>query len=195
MNARAALGVVVKGLAATPMFAFPIVVWGGLAHGSTRQAAYVVLGAMLVTMTFAFRGRKEKGWAGLLAALSLPLATTTLAVVAIWLGDHRFLLVTPTLVNAALFVSFAWSLRRPRTPVIERFARAMHGDLEPARVAYCRRVTMVWTGFFAVNGIICSWAALSASVSFWAIYTGGISYGLVGLLFCGEYVVRRMRFG
>ena len=57
----------------------------------------------------------------------------------------------PVLVNAILLAVFAASLWRPPT-VIERIARLREPDLPPAAVVYTRRVTIVWSVFFALNG-------------------------------------------
>jgi uncharacterized membrane protein len=51
----------------------------------------------------------------------------------------------------------------------------------------------VWCGFFVVNGALALGTALWASNAVWSLYTGVISYGLMGALFCGEYLVR-LRF-
>ena len=112
------------------------------------------------------------------------------------LDDPRFLLAYPSLVNAALFVHFAWSLRT--VPIAERFARLEARDpseLDAEALRYCRRVTVVWCAFFVVNGGIATLLAGWAPRNVWAVYTGGISYVLVGLLFAVEYVIRKARFG
>jgi len=51
----------------------------------------------------------------------------------------------------------------------------------------------VWCGFFVLNGAIALGTALWASEAVWSLYTGVISYVLMGLLFAGEYLVR-LRF-
>ena len=66
-------------------------------------------------------------------------------------GDHRFLLATPVLINAGLFITFAGSLRTD-TPLIERFARMQVSDLSAEELRYCRSVTQVWSAFFVLNG-------------------------------------------
>jgi len=58
-------------------------------------------------------------------------------------------------------------------------------------VAYTRRVTQVWCGFFVLNGSVALVTALWASDATWALYNGLISYCLMGCLFAGEWLVRR----
>ena len=60
---------------------------------------------------------------------------------------------TPAAVLRALVMLavFAVSLRFPPSAV-ERIARLSDPDLPPQGVAYTRRVTQVWCGFFVFNG-------------------------------------------
>jgi uncharacterized membrane protein len=63
----------------------------------------------------------------------------------------------------------------------------------PAHVpAYARKVTAVWCGFFVVNGAIAGGLALWGTERTWALYTGGVAYVLMGLLFAGELAVRQV---
>jgi uncharacterized membrane protein len=41
------------------------------------------------------------------------------------------------------------------------------------------------------NGLMAAALTLWAPLTWWALYTGLISYGLMGLLFAGEWLVRR----
>jgi 3-hydroxymyristoyl/3-hydroxydecanoyl-(acyl carrier protein) dehydratase len=58
--------------------------------------------------------------------------------------------------------------------------------------AYCRKVTLVWCAFFIFNGGIAAWTIFSGSDMLWSVYNGGISYILTGMLFAGEFIVRKM---
>ncbi len=75
--------------------------------------------------------------------------------------------------------------------MIERFARLMEPEFPPEAVIYCRKVTMIWCGFFVVNGSIALVTALLGDIKIWTLYNGFISYLLMGLLFGIEYLVRR----
>jgi uncharacterized membrane protein len=55
-------------------------------------------------------------------------------------------------------------------------------------------VTQAWCVFFIVNGGIAAALAAFAPLAWWAVFTGGLSYGLVGLMFAVEYAVRAVRF-
>ena len=60
----------------------------------------------------------------------------------------------------------------------------------PLAYAIPRNVTWAWCGFFILNGAIASWTALYASLATWTLYNGAISYGLIAVMFTGEWLVR-----
>ncbi len=170
--------------------AFPLLVFAGVSRFGVRRTA-LALGALLVP---ALVRAATKGRAHLLTALALPLTTAALLAVSAVLDDGRFMLAYPVLVNAALLAQFGLSLRGAR-PIVERFARLQVADLSDAERRYCRSVTIVWCAFFLWNGATAAALAAFAPRSWWAGYTGVVSYVLVGVVFAVEYVVRKARFG
>jgi uncharacterized membrane protein len=96
----------------------------------------------------------------------------------------------PVLVSTVLFAVFAVSLVKPPS-AIERLARLTDPHLPPAAVAYTRRVTQVWCGFFVFNGAVSLGTALWASHEAWALYNGLLAYVLMGALFGGEWLMRQ----
>lgn len=75
---------------------------------------------------------------------------------------------------------------------IERLARLQQPDLPPEGVAYTRRVTQIWCVFFIFNAATAALLALSGKHDWWAVYTGVLSYVLMGGLLGGEWVYRKM---
>jgi acyl-CoA synthetase (AMP-forming)/AMP-acid ligase II/3-hydroxymyristoyl/3-hydroxydecanoyl-(acyl carrier protein) dehydratase len=80
--------------------------------------------------------------------------------------------------------------------MIFRFARFQDKGIETSlakeRIArYCKKVTFLWCGFFILNGSFSAFTVFAGSEFLWSIYNGGISYILMGLLFTGEYIIRR----
>jgi uncharacterized membrane protein len=110
------------------------------------------------------------------------------------LNDERALLFVPAATNAALLMLFGSSLS-DEASFVERIARTRVPDLPEEEARYCRGVTMVWCAFFLANGACCAALALYAERWLWAAYTGVAAYGLMGLLFAVEYLVRSKRFG
>jgi 3-hydroxymyristoyl/3-hydroxydecanoyl-(acyl carrier protein) dehydratase len=114
-------------------------------------------------------------------------------VLTIVFNDSFFFLFVPALFSAALLLGFGRSLLVPPS-LVEKFARAIRSDLSDEHVAYCRRVTMVWTAFFLLNGSLSVLLALAGSLEAWTLYNGLIAYILMGMLFAGEFLYRRHRF-
>jgi uncharacterized membrane protein len=75
-------------------------------------------------------------------------------------------------------------------PIIERFARLQHPNLPASGIQYTRKVTLVWSLFFLINGCIALGTALWCSFAWWSLYNGFISYLLMALLMGIEYIVR-----
>jgi uncharacterized membrane protein len=96
----------------------------------------------------------------------------------------------PVVANLALFSLFFASLFTER-PLAERLARLREKDLPPQGIRYTRRVTQVWVLFLLANLCVATATALWASDLVWALYNGGIAYGLVVLLFSLEYLYRQ----
>ncbi|HET8734013.1 MAG TPA: hypothetical protein VFM45_09610 [Anaeromyxobacteraceae bacterium] len=169
--------------------AWPFVVVVGSRVVGTRATAALLL---LLVLPGAVRGLRGDRGAGR-RSLWLAGGAALLAAAAAVLGDGGVLLAWPVLVSLALLVAFLSSLRGGRS-IVEGFARLQKPDLSAAEVAYCRTVTWVWCAFFVANGATAAALALSGRRELWAVYTGVVSYLLMGLLFAGEYLVRRRKF-
>lgn len=102
----------------------------------------------------------------------------------------------PVLMNALFLCVFGATLFFP-PPMVFRLAvlqdKTIKGSLAEKRVgAYCRKVTMLWCAFFILNGGVAAYSVFWASDAFWSLYNGGISYILIGVLFAGEFTVRKI---
>jgi uncharacterized membrane protein len=96
--------------------------------------------------------------------------------------------------SIAIAAVFAMSLAHPPS-LIERYARLRHPELPPEGRSYCRAVTMVWTAWLSVNALVALLLAVFGSDAAWALWTGVIAYLVMGFLFAGEFVLRRMVMG
>jgi uncharacterized membrane protein len=95
----------------------------------------------------------------------------------------------PVLVNVLFLALFAFSLIQRQT-LIERLARRLEPDLPASGILYTRRVTQAWCLFFIMNGLL-AWWSVGAGAAIWAFYNGLVSYLLMGLMFIGEWLIRR----
>lgn len=167
--------------------AYPLLVYAAIGRFGASGVA-VVLAALCLARLAALRllGKPPFGGAYLDA---LCLGGVLLAAVSFYLRDAGAVRYYPVLVNAALLLVFAMSLKRPPT-IVERIARLREPDLPPAAVAYTRRVTILWTAFFVLNGGAALYTAAFAPLETWAWYNGFVAYLLIGGLFLGELAVR-----
>jgi uncharacterized membrane protein len=170
-----------------------------------RDAVLALLMMLYPLGIFLARGHLSPRWLGLgLAVLAVARLSTArqkswlwagaaalmLAVAAAFLDSAWPLKAYPVAVNLTMLLLFGASLLHPPT-VIERLARLREPELPPSAVAYTRKVTWVWCVFFVLNGLCALALGLWASDAAWAMFTGGVSYILMGLLFAGEWLVRK----
>lgn len=173
---------------------YPLAVYVGLTRFSARGLGLVLLVALVPGLALRIGSiDRARLSAHLWPVLRVPLSVAAIVAVAALLDERQLFLWLPVLINLMLLGQFAASLRA-EVSMIERFARLAEPELPEGGVAYCRKVTVVWCGFFLVNGAIAGILALTAPIAWWALYTGAIAYGLIGLLFAGEFVVRRAIF-
>jgi uncharacterized membrane protein len=170
-------------LAAVLTLLYPFAIWLGYGQVEPRWLAGLLLLAVLTRLP-ALKLSAAARWsvAGALVRVGY----------AIWSNLLLPLKLYPVLVSGALLAAFGYSLRTP-VSAVERMARLRGETFAPPAQAYMRTVTQVWCGFFVLNGTIAFALALWASAGAWSLYTGVVSYGLMGLLFAIEYLVR-LRF-
>jgi len=180
----------VGALASTALVvAYPAIVWLAFTRLGTRET-----GALLLALAFATIALRARGSRSELAALAKPYAPLVAVVAfAMATGARVALLLLPVVVNLYLFAVFARSLRSD-LPAIERFARTVDPDLPDFCVPYCRKVTLVWCAFLLANALVALALALAGPVAWWTLYTGVVGYVLMGALFAGEFVVRKLWF-
>jgi uncharacterized membrane protein/acyl-CoA synthetase (AMP-forming)/AMP-acid ligase II/3-hydroxymyristoyl/3-hydroxydecanoyl-(acyl carrier protein) dehydratase len=160
-------------------------------HVSPRLISLVIVFFAAVYF-FTFTSKKKYGWrsfvsAGMLLAVGVAGFITNTAL---------FLKFYPVGINCILLGVFSATLFSPPS-MIFRFAiiqdKKISGSLGESRIAaYCRKVTLVWCVFFLLNGGTALYTAMFASDKIWSVYNGGISYALIGLLFLGEMIIRKM---
>lgn len=169
---------------------YPVVVYLGLTHFTTRLLGFAMLGMLGTRLALGLRPAAAAQIRPLIVQL-LPVAG--LVALAVVLDDRRFMLALPVLISLTLLVVFARSLLG-EVSIIERIARLQDPDLTAAEASYCTNVTWVWCGFFVLNAVVVSVLAVAAPLSWWTLYTALLSYALIGALMAAEFVVRRHRF-
>ena len=175
-----------KLVAILAMVLYPLLILWVLYYQREYLSAACLAGiVVLVVVALLCRNRSKRKMLITLTAL--------LVLGAVRISDNpQYFKLYPLLISGLLLFQFAWSLRYPPS-MIEQFARLAQRNiaLSPQICAYCRRVTWVWVGFFCLNIALSTLTALCDSWGLWALYNGGISYVLIGLLMGGEWLLRR----
>ncbi|MBO0333345.1 hypothetical protein J0X12_06960 [Sneathiella sp. CAU 1612] len=165
--------------------AYPFIVYFGLMKFSPLVVGLALVAFLILRLLLHRRRhpRKSEFWIYL----------AVLGAVAALLAINEMLAIKayPVLISLSFAAVFGYSLIYP-PPIIERIARMMEGELDPQALCYTRHVTEAWVIFFLVNASISLWTALYADLATWTLYNGFISYLLIGLMFGGEYLLRRL---
>ena len=173
---------------------------------AVRSALVIALLALYsvashVAATSGVAGYAWLAWSSLVCGVALALpwkAGLALALALIgpmpWIPAAWLLAVPPVVIYLALAVWFGRTLLPGRVPLISRFASLERGDLEPVLARYTRRLTAIWTAFFLAMATLAAVLAVLADGHTWSLFTNGLSYLLMGVLFFGEYAYRRLRY-
>ncbi|RZG87092.1 septation protein IspZ [Acinetobacter venetianus] len=168
-----------RGILITFFVLYPFIVGWSLSHGQ-----FVWVSGLLVILGIVRLISSKKD-------LMLPL--TGLAIIcgglSLILQNHAWLKLYPVGMSLGALLIFAITLYKPPS-MIERFARLVEPDLPASGVEWTRKVTIVWCTFFIFNASI-ALATVFGPTKFWVIYNGFVSYVLMGLLFLGEFILRK----
>ncbi len=167
------------------LFIYPFIVYQGMHFWGIGVVAPILL-IFFVLRLFLFRKQfKQHRWMSMIILVACLL--TTLSWV---MHQSTWLLYYPVVVNSVLLTMFGYSLYRPPT-IIERFARIKQPELPLIAIRYTRNVTWIWCFFFVINGSVALFTCLWGDVRIWTLYNGVISYLIIGILLCGEWLIRK----
>ena len=160
---------------------YPFAVYFGMEHFAPWQFG-LLLGSLWLARALLGKGGAGSRW----------MAVTAIGFcVLLALFDSPLLLRWyPVLISGFMLGLFALSLKYG-PPMIERLARLREPQLPAKAMVYTRQVTVAWCVFFLCNGLLAAALTLWAPLSWWMLYTGLISYGLMGLLFAIEWLIRQ----
>lgn len=171
---------ILRGIVITLMLIYPFLVGWSLSHGHFVWVSGMLVGLGVIRL--------------LSKSHSLMWPLTWFAILcgglSLILKDHAWLKMYPVFMSVGALIIFATTLIKPPS-MIERFARLAEPNLPESGVQWTRKVTMVWCGFFIINGMIALATVLFAPMKIWVIYNGFISYVLMGVLLLGEFILRK----
>ncbi|RON10710.1 hypothetical protein BK659_04135 [Pseudomonas brassicacearum] len=160
---------------------YPFAVYFGMEHFAPWQFG-LLLGGLWLARALLGERRPGSVWMAVVAiAFCLLLALFDSPLLLRWY---------PVLMSGFMLVLFGLSLKFGQ-PMIERLARLREPHLPDKAIVYTRQVTIAWSVFFLCNGLLAAALTLWAPLSWWMLYTGLISYGLMGLLFAIEWLIRQ----
>ncbi len=177
---------IVRSIIVTSLFMlYPYLVYRGIESGMVWIAP-AFFSAVFIVQAAAARKRKVKVYK-LLLAIGLLLGAYFLQTVTAK--------VLPVLIQLMLMYFFGRTLLKDKgPPFIESFVRLDFPEVPPEILRYARQLTVLWTGFFAFNAVMCILLAVFSNDKWWALYNGVFIYLMIGILTTGEYIYRHLRF-
>ena len=191
-----------------------VVAYFWLSHAASARhdpvLAALALGdiAAIVMLDPLLRGSARAwGIAALVAVALAALARTAHA--------HLPLLLVPAVIVAFVAWTFGRTLRKGHVPLITRMVTALDGvplrELAPDLRSYTRALTATWAvllGMLAIVDFVLALCAVPGGLlegigitpplavphAAWSWFANGVTYGLIGALFIGEYHYRVRRF-
>ena len=181
-QARARSGGIGAVLFASAAVAYPVLVY--LGRDQIPLFVFVSGACLLLVLRAVFVP------GGGIALLRLPLLIAAFAIGILGMIDPATAAKAyPAILSGLVVTVFANSLRHPPS-LIERFARIKDPQLASVGQNYCRWLTGVWAIWLLANTLIAGGLAVWASIGLWTLWTGFISYLVMGTLFVGEIVLR-----
>ncbi|NBF01905.1 hypothetical protein GV819_06335 [Pseudomonas sp. Fl5BN2] len=175
MSRLIGLGLLLAGLL------YPFAVYFGMEHFAPWQFGLLLGGLWLARV---LTGERRPG------SLWMAAAAIAFCLLLAWFDHPALLRWYPVLISSFMLGLFGLSLKYG-PPVAERLARISEPDLPEKAVRYTRQVTIAWSVFFLCNGMLAAALTLWAPLSWWTLYNGLIAYGLMGLLFAIEWLLRQ----
>ena len=93
-------------------------------------------------------------------------------------------------IYSGLLLTFGLTLRPGREPLISAMTRRLHGPLSDEIMAYTRKVTIAWCGFFAAQLTTSVTLFFVAPLVVWSFFVNILDIPLVVTMFVAEYAVR-----
>jgi len=152
--------------------------------GSLVALAPIVLGALSIAWNSSWRKT---------SLFLFGLGCTAIAMMWSRLEPHYSLIywIEHAGTEFMLCVMFGRTLVAGREPMCTYFARLVQGSLTPALERYTRQITQAWVMFFALMTVVSTLLYWAAPLEVWSLFANFFTGPLIGLMFVGEYIVRR----
>lgn len=156
-------------------------------------AAIAALAVAIVVSNLARRGPRLE--LGVWSITGVAMLGVLVAAMGGWADGAAIILFPPVLINLFLLYLFGRTLLPGREALIVHFSRLnFDGDVPPPLVTYGRRLTMIWTIFFAVFAAESAAFAMFADLETWS-WVVNIANPFAALaFFVLEHVFRVFRY-
>ena len=182
------MNLTVKILAGILVVIYPFAIYFGMEYFEPKYLAIILA---VIVMTRFVSGLLSPGYESKQIRIGTAILGLIIVGFAFAYNSIDSLKIYPLLINFTLLGVFGYSLFYPPS-LIERLARLTNPELPDEAIAYTRKVTQIWCLFFFINGIVSFITAFYTSVEVWTLYNGLLSYLIMGSLFLGEFVYRKL---
>lgn len=181
-----------KALFVLACVAYPILVQSSVGNARTGVVYNVLLWLPLVVLAgwIPTRSRNKALWLVVLSAAGV-------VVFLVERQERLGLAAVSGISHATAYLILLWcfgrTLARGREPIITRYARTVHGDLQPGMELFTRRVTIAWCVFFAAQLIASALLFAFAPLNVWSLFINLLNLPLLALMFAGQFIYRMVR--
>lgn len=170
------------------MLLYPLSVHISVLMGQPLLQVIAITVMFTILMFNPLKAGSKAVWAFFLLILAMAVfaAQQDLSIYALYLP--------PIIIPALLFWFFLSSLLPGRVALVTAIGEQVRGPLSEGMRRYTHYVTVLWVIVFGLMATCSAMLAWLASNEVWSLFTNFLNYLMVGAIFAGEYVVRRMLF-
>lgn len=122
--------------------------------------------------------------------LALLIAALACAIFVIAANSQIAIKLYPVLISSFVASLFVISLLGEEN-LCEKMARLRGKTISPVAKIYTRKLSIIWAAVLYTNAIIALYLAMFASTQAWAIYSGLLSYVILGFFILAEIIYRQ----
>lgn len=171
-------------------FLYPLLAFLGLRYFDVVLAS-AVLSVILVLRLTLFRQKDHNSIGRVLDVVWWVMLINNL--LNLYFKSDLAIKIYPVLMSISFFGIFAHSLWIKR-PLIERFARMYETHLSEKRLAYIKKLTVIWTVWLFINTVLSAYTAGFSTLKVWAIYNNVIFYIVGAVLLGADFLYRKLIF-
>lgn len=155
---------------------------------------YLSIGLIVFGLAYSFVNSRHYRGRHTIALFVCPVILCSIGATSLFLGENPIIIkLYPAFTDISYLTIMGTSLIFP-PPLAYYFINAIDKTLKikiPEKIFNdcCFKATLAWCVFFVIDAIIATNIAFRGSDTAWAIYSGGITYLIMGLIFAGEFII------